>query len=78
MYVAAVTFRLPELFSIGPECVPVLLPVRLPAKLVEVIVVQPLPTPPVNVPVPSVIVGAESVCPVSTVRLPSTLVTPSN
>ena len=61
-----------------PVVSPVTSPVKLPANAVEVILVQPVPAPPVNVPVPSVIVGAVNVCPVSTDRLPSTLVTPSN
>ena len=46
-------------------CVPVVspatLPVKLPANEVEVILVQPVPLPPVNVPVQSVIVGAVNV-----------------
>ena len=61
-----------------PVVSPVTSPVKLPANAVEVILVALVRLPPVIDIVPSVIVGAVNVCPVSTDKLPSTLVTPSN
>ena len=54
-----------------PETLPVTFPVNAPTNAVDVIELNPVPAPPVIVAVPSVMVGADKVLPLASVKFSS-------